>query len=85
MIAYRSPCFEEFNFVDGHNCLMFEDLDDIGRTIGGYTLDRNTLSEIQANGAEFVTTNYTHDKIADLLMTKIDYLWREQNRKPILS
>lgn len=85
MIAHRASCFEEFGFVDGRNCLMFDDVNDIRKIIARYNLDRDGLSEIQRNGIEFVVTNYSHDKIADLIMTKIDYLWKEHTRKPILS
>jgi len=71
MIAHAESCYEEWGFIDGENCIMFSNVEDIPSKISYYLENPEKLNVVQQNGRSFVADNYNHSAIADMLYDRI--------------
>jgi len=75
-IGNRHPCYEEIGLIDGVNCLLHasENLDSFKMMVEIAQKSPGVLRDISFRGQAFVEENYTPEKIADNLFSKIKYL-----------
>ena len=76
LVCADHECNREFGFADGVNCIMYKmnDIDSLFTKIEFYSRNLSLLKQIQQNGTEFVRENYSHDKVASDLLTKLNNL-----------
>ena len=73
MVCQDCDCYTDYGFIDGKNCIKFQkyDLDDFRDKVMYYLKEQEKLERIQKEGTKFVTENYNHGSIADLMYRKI--------------
>lgn len=69
MVCSTHPCFTEYGFKDGENCVTHREYDtvDLQAKIRYYQANPSMLEGIAKRGYEYVTKYYTHEAIADNL------------------
>ncbi len=77
MVCSDHPCFAEFGFVDGENCIMHRryDIAHMKERISYYQNHPIELEAIQKRSTEFIRTLYSQPHIADGLMHAISTLY----------
>jgi len=71
LIAHEATCYKEWGFIDGKNCIMFNNINEIPDKIHYYIDNEELLKKINNNGYDLVTNNYNHKSIADKLYKAI--------------
>jgi len=75
MLAHEATCYDQWGFKDDVNCITFDKIKDIIKKIDYYLGHETRLRRIQTNGYNFVTRNFNHKAIADMLYNKIERLY----------
>ena len=73
LVCSEHPCFSDYGFEDGVNCIKHRefDLNNFQDKISFYLNNLDKLEEVQKRGTQFVRDNYTHQKIAQYVYSKI--------------
>lgn len=76
LICSDHPCFSEYGFIDGVNCIKHRQMDvnDFRKKVSYYINHQKELSEIQKSGTEFVRECYSHQVIAHKLYYILEML-----------
>ena len=71
-------CNKEIGLVDGNNCVMFKQNDflDFKDKVKFYQSNTQNLNEISNNGLKFVSANYSHSNVINLLMDSISLMYK---------
>lgn len=66
MVCSDHPCFTDFGFIDGINCIKHKQysVDDFNDKINYYLKHQSELNTIQKNSYNMITSKYSHKKIA---------------------
>ena len=69
LVCSDHPCFTDFGFIDGVNCIKHNEFDiqDFKNKVTYFLNNQEKLKEIQVAGTSFVRDNYSHEAIADRL------------------
>lgn len=85
MVCSTHPCFKDFGFRDGENCLMHAErsTEDFSKKVSGAIADQAGLERLAREGKRFVEAHYSHPVIAAKLVEIIEGLHeaRMQGRK----
>lgn len=78
MVCSDHPCFSDYGFIGGVNCITHKQLDiqDLKRQISYYQNHPAELARIQKNSITFVRQNYSHAMIADKVNSAIKKIRR---------
>ncbi|MES2059971.1 MAG: glycosyltransferase [Patescibacteria group bacterium] len=76
MVCSDHPCFAEYGFIDGINCITHKQMDiaDMKAKITEYQNNPEKLAQIQQNATKFVLENYSHQAIAKRLYEEVKKL-----------
>ena len=71
-------CNKEIDLIDGYNCVMFRQNDflDFQDKVKFYQTNPEKLNEISNNGLNFVSTNYSHNNVINLLIDSISLMYK---------
>ncbi len=71
------PCFQEYGFFHGKNCVVHKqfDLADLKHKVLAALEDQRGLSEIASRSKAFVTEHYSHQAIADNLAAILGHVF----------
>ncbi len=77
MVCSDHPCFKEYGFIDGVNCITHKqfDIDDMKRVIQNALKNPEALKKIQETSYTYVTENYSHQAVALKLYKTIEGLF----------
>ena len=73
LVCSDHPCFSDYGFKDGINCVKHKqfDINDFHKKISYYIKNPNELRKIQKEGTNFVRENYNHSKVAEYVYEQI--------------
>jgi glycosyltransferase involved in cell wall biosynthesis len=71
-------CNKEIGLIDGYNCVMFRQNDffDFQDKVKFYQTNPQKLNEISNNGLNFVSTNYSHNNVINILIDSISLMYK---------
>jgi len=80
LVCSEHPCFSDYGFEDGVNCIKHKefDLNDFRDKVSFYLNNFDKLEEIQKRGTQFVRDNYNHQKIAQYVYSKISRIYENK-------
>jgi hypothetical protein len=78
LVGNNHPCYADFGFQDGVNCVLHQpgDLQDFRRCVQGLLSEPAKLQQLAASGQDFVRHRFSHDSIACELHRRLVHLWR---------
>jgi len=81
LVCSDHPCFSEYGFVDGVNCVKHRQLDinDFKDKVSYYVDHQEELNKIQKCGTDFVRECYSHQAIAQKLYSILETLYKGKN------
>lgn len=73
LVCSEHPCFSDYGFVDGVNCIKHKEfnISDFRDKVSFYINNPEKLEEVQKRGTQFVRDNYNHQKVAQYVYSKI--------------
>jgi glycosyltransferase involved in cell wall biosynthesis len=73
LVCSDHPCFSDYGFEDGVNCIKHKqfDINDFREKVSYYINNPNKLRKIQKEGTNFVRENYNHSKVATYVYEQI--------------
>ena len=73
LVCSEHPCFSDYGFEDGVNCIKHRefDINNFRDKVSYYLNNLDKLEEIQKRGTQFVRDNYNHQKVAQYVYAKI--------------
>lgn len=79
LVCSDHPCFSEFGFVNGVNCIQHKELDitDFKERVRYWQEHPETLEQIQKNATDFIARNYSHVAVANGLVNGVGYLYEQ--------
>jgi hypothetical protein len=77
LLCSDHECNIEIGLDDGVNCVMFKqnDIIDFKEKVNFYQINADKLTEISNNALDFVSTNYNHNNVIDLLINSISLMY----------
>lgn len=73
LVCSDHPCFSDYGFEDGMNCIKHKqfDINDFRDRVLFYLKNPDKLEKIKKIGTQFVRDNYSHKKVAEYVYSKI--------------
>lgn len=73
LVCSEHPCFSDYGFEDGVNCIKHRefDINNFRDKVSFYLNNLDKLEEVQKRGTQFVRDNYSHQKVAQYVYSKI--------------
>jgi glycosyltransferase involved in cell wall biosynthesis len=71
-------CNKEIGLIDGYNCVTFRQNDffDFQDKVKFYQTNPEKLNEISNNGLNFISTNYSHNNVINILIDSISLMYK---------
>ena len=71
-------CNKEIGLIDGNNCVIFRqnDVVDFQDKVKFYQTNPEKLNEISNNGLNFVSTNFSHNNVINILIDSISLMYK---------
>ncbi|OHA71211.1 MAG: hypothetical protein A3E07_00340 [Candidatus Wildermuthbacteria bacterium RIFCSPHIGHO2_12_FULL_45_9] len=81
MICSTHPCFSDYGFEDGINCVKHKefDLEDFKEKAVYYLENEGKLEEIQKRGTEFMREQYSHPKVAERVFAMVEEKYEKKS------
>ena len=76
-VCIDHDCNKEFGFVDGENCIMYEEgsLDSFNQKIEFYQNNPEKLSQISMNAEQHAFNHFRHEKVAEGIINSIAQIY----------
>lgn len=73
LVCSEHPCFSDYGFEDGINCIKHKefDINNLRDKVSFYINNSDKLEQIQKRGTRFVRDHYSHKKVAEYVYSKI--------------
>mgnify|MGYP001564971146 CR=1 FL=1 len=73
LVCSEHPCFSDYGFEDGVNCIKHRefDINNFREKVSFYLNNPDKLEQVQKRGTQFVRDNYNHQKVAQYVYSKI--------------
>jgi hypothetical protein len=80
LVGNQHPCYADFGFRDGVNCILHQpqSLEDFRRRVQELLSEPAQLRNLAIAGTEFVRSRYSHPAIAAELHRRLHHLWQGQ-------
>ncbi len=74
LVCSQHPCFADYGFEDGINCIKHKefDINNFKDKVSFYINNPDKLLQIQKRGMQFVRDNYSHKKVAQYVYSQIE-------------
>jgi hypothetical protein len=78
LVGNRHPCYADFGFRDGVNCVLHEpgSLQDFRQRVQALLAEPRELERLAAASCEFVRSRYSHTAIGNELHQRLTHLWQ---------